>query len=259
MSDLQASGEVEIYLEGDYIPSDYFDGPQVFHESDAVVTFENGKVRISPNVKSCDYDHDAIRAWIARINYMLELRQVISTALYTFNGLAKVKVFADGHRVHDVSAETRIIVRPRVMATGVTLIPGSPQAEDPREMERVAHRTFMERGLRHVSNELAGKLIRSFSRARKDPSNLLVHLYEIRDAVGQFFGGEKGVREKLGVTRAEWSRFGQLANDAPVSESRHRGTHIELRPASEEEKLAAMGFARRLIEAYFLYLEETPS
>jgi pimeloyl-ACP methyl ester carboxylesterase len=88
----------------------------------------------------------------------------------------------------------------------------------------------------------------SFNALGKDPDNELVHLYEIRDALTERL---PDARTKLGITRSEWSRFGQLANDEPLRQGRHRGTNVgNLRDATEGELQEARRIARKMIEAY---------
>lgn len=88
----------------------------------------------------------------------------------------------------------------------------------------------------------------------KDPDNELVHLYEIGDALAKKFGD--AVRAKLGITRAQWSRFGRLANNEPLRQGRHRGKNAgNLRDATEGELQEARGIARTMIEAYLQFLE----
>jgi hypothetical protein len=94
-------------------------------------------------------------------------------------------------------------------------------------------------------------LVNSYYAAVQDPSNELVYLYEIRDALLKEFGGEGNVRRILGLTRSDWSEFGRLCNDAPLLEGRHRGQQINsLRKATEDELGTARRFAQVMIEAY---------
>jgi hypothetical protein len=100
------------------------------------------------------------------------------------------------------------------------------------------------------------KMLDSHARAAADPRNFLIHLYEIREALGMRHRGDSRAREVLGISAARWSRLGLLTNDLPLLEGRHRGKHqAELRPASAAEQEEAWGLADELIEAYLRWLD----
>lgn len=107
------------------------------------------------------------------------------------------------------------------------------------------------------NNPVLASLLRSYDAAVRDPDNELVHLYEIREAVSQRFGNEGIARRKLGITRTQWSRLGQLANDEPLKQGRHRGRSVTaLRDATEAELAEARTLGRAIINAYLFQLAE---
>jgi hypothetical protein len=64
-----------------------------------------------------------------------------------------------------------------------------------------------------------------------------VRLYQIRDALVKRFGSERDAKEALGVTTSDWKFYGQMANDEPVVEGRHRGKSLgPLRNATTDER-----------------------
>ena len=88
----------------------------------------------------------------------------------------------------------------------------------------------------HLENPLIQGLMASFGRAVADPADRMTHLYEIRDALSRHLGGEKEARRALGLTSADWSDLGRIANHEPIKESRHRGNHPVLpRPPRTKE------------------------
>jgi hypothetical protein len=91
----------------------------------------------------------------------------------------------------------------------------------------------------------------SYRAAVDDPSDEMVHLYEIRDALRNHYGNEAEAMSQLGVTKREWQELGDIANVRPVQQSRHRGDHVAGRqPATTAELETARRAARRLIEAF---------
>lgn len=98
---------------------------------------------------------------------------------------------------------------------------------------------------------LVDALLASHYAAAADPHNELVHLYELREAVSQELGGNARALKALELSKREWNRFGQLSNDMPIVEGRHRGKFVgKLRPATEEELVEARTFARTLFLRY---------
>ena len=97
-------------------------------------------------------------------------------------------------------------------------------------------------------------LLNSYAAAVKDPDNELVHLYELREAVVAKFGGEGAARRALGVSSANWSRHGRLANDEPLKQGRHRGKKVgNLRDATEGELNEARSIARLVVKSYLTW------
>jgi hypothetical protein len=100
------------------------------------------------------------------------------------------------------------------------------------------------------SSELR-ELVESYSRAVNDPTDELVHLYEIRDGLVRRYGSEVAARRALGIVRGEWNRLGTLANVEPLQEGRHRGKHPGAkRPATEAELVEVRSIARAWIMAF---------
>lgn len=110
----------------------------------------------------------------------------------------------------------------------------------------------------YSSDLVATSLLAIYNAAVNDPDNELVHLYEIRDSLSKLFLGEKEVHKTLKISTSEWSRLGQLANNEPLKQGRHRGKSAgRLRDATEEELIEARKIVRNFIEAYLVYLDES--
>lgn len=93
-----------------------------------------------------------------------------------------------------------------------------------------------------------------------DPNNELIHLYEIRDTLSKKFWSKDAACKALNITDKWWSRLGQLANDEPLRQGRHRGKNPgTLRDAKGAELTEARNIARHFVEAYLEYLESKNS
>jgi hypothetical protein len=105
-------------------------------------------------------------------------------------------------------------------------------------------------------DDLLGSMLRSNDASVRDQANELVHLYEIRDALSVKFGSDRSARAALAITSSQWSRLGQLCNDEPLRQGRHRGkTGGALRDASVDELFEARRIACDMILAYLRYLK----
>lgn len=111
----------------------------------------------------------------------------------------------------------------------------------------------------HLEDSTFKQPLQSYENALNKPQDMLIHLYEIRDALKRKFGG-KEAREELGISKTDWNKLGELCNAMPLKEGRHRGKHApeELRDAKPEELEKAKEIARDLIKSYVYYLEKNP-
>jgi hypothetical protein len=82
--------------------------------------------------------------------------------------------------------------------------------------------------------------------------------YILRDSLYQHFGGESAAKSAVGIFAAQWSRLGQLANDEPLTQGRHRGRQLgALRDATASELSEAREITRRMVEGYLWHLDSS--
>lgn len=93
------------------------------------------------------------------------------------------------------------------------------------------------------------RVLASSRTAASDSANELVHLYEVRDALAEHYGGEKGARATLGIPASEWDRLGRLANDPAIAQGRHRGRKVgPQREATVDELTEVRSIVRDWVE-----------
>lgn len=108
------------------------------------------------------------------------------------------------------------------------------------------------------SDEALARMLRSYRSAIADAEDELIHLYEVLDTLASTFGSQTEALRQIGQPKRKWSRLGQLCNDLPLRQGRHRGRVGEaLRSASEEELTEARSLSAGFIESYIEYLERT--
>jgi len=108
------------------------------------------------------------------------------------------------------------------------------------------------------NDEALARMLRSYRAAIADTEDELIHLYEVIDSLKSAFGSQSAALDRLGMSKPAWSRLGQLCNDLPLRQGRHRGRVSQpLRNASDEELEEARRLARNFIESYVNYLQRT--
>jgi len=246
-----------VVLEWTYSPPGFVEGGLRVDRSDYVMVANGGKVeaRIDPRVYDEDPGmrdelHDALNDRFLGI-------QLVTHSPYQLSGASMYRLHADRRR--DVTifpkdiASTTAIGSPDIVITDKDGNVFSDSRKDRTEKTQA----LTELVARYRSRDkTAASILNSYAASIRDPNNELVHLYEIRDALSSKFGGEKATRAKLAISGSDWSDLGNLANNAPVRQGRHRGKKVgELRDAAEAELKSARRIALAMIEAHFEYLE----
>jgi hypothetical protein len=105
-------------------------------------------------------------------------------------------------------------------------------------------------------DEALARMLRSYRSAIADKEDELIYLFEVRDCLTSVFGSQSKAFRSLRIPKPSWSRLGQLCNDLPLRQGRHRGfVKGSIRNASEEELQEARSLAANFIESYIKYLE----
>jgi len=243
-------------LEWTYTPPDYFEESIHIIRDRYEMTIENGKVEAKvidliyeENAEIWNQLHEALN------NRFLGV-QVLTHKIYELSKPSMCKIHPDGHKDFFLFIESSVIIH---SADSVDLVVRDKDGNivgDTRRERIDKKRTIAELSERHQANPVVKAILHSYHMAVMEPDNELVHLYEIRDALATKFGGEFVAVKTLGISRTDWSKFGHLANKAPVKQGRHRGQHIgALRDATNEELSKAHEFAQKLILSFLEYIE----
>ncbi len=241
-----------VVLEWNFSPPDYFEEALEISRQDYTMTIADGKVQAK--IDSAIYEanlsmrqalHDALNDRFLGV-------QLLTHRAYELSSSTMTRVHPDGHRDIFMEAEPgRIVISGNAVDFQVIDKDGNVISDSKRDrIEK--KKSLAELVTTHRATDgLLASLLRSYDAAVRDPNNELVHLYEVREALSVKFGGENGARSALGITSSQWSRLGQLCNNEPLRQGRHRGkTGGALRDATEGELAEARGIARAMIEAY---------
>ena len=242
-------------FEWTYTPPDYFEEPFEVVRDDYTMTILHGKVeaRVASNTFA---DNPAIRDEMhAFLNDRFLGAQLIAFRPYELSDSRRTCVHPDGRK--DVFIELKGVA---AVASG-GMVDIRVTNADGVVYDSKAERTAAKRRLAELvqfhrpSSPTLTAMLTSFGNAIRDPQNELVHLYEVRDALSVAFGGKSNVIAMLGLTSAGWSRLGQLSNDEPLRQGRHRGkSGVALRDATHAELQEAREIARSMLSLYVNHL-----
>lgn len=237
-------------IEWVYQPSDFFEAALVLSDADYDLNIADGKATAVLREPQDPIEATIENAIEDRIKLVFEVRLLQVARKYVLEGPRTVQHY-EGKRT--------VGIRICAVTLAVALDPVDCVATD--DAGNVIRDTRAERIARDRSEveSLAGKalnsptlrsLLDSYGRSLSDPSNALVHLYEIRDALAKHYLGDDRARQRLGISSKQWRRVGRLADDEPLEEGRHRGRHPVRRHAKREELDEVREIAKSWIRAF---------
>lgn len=238
-----------------FSPADYFEEPFEIVRDDYTMTISCGAVEARVAAKAFA-ENPGIRDEIqSALNDRFLGAQLIALRPYELSDSRRTRVHPDGRK--DVFIELK---GGMVVATGGTVDIRITNA-DGVVYDSKAVRTAEKRRLAGLvellrpSSPALTAMLTSFGNAIRDPQNELVHLYEVRDALSAELGGKSNAIATLGITSPSWSRLGQLSNDEPLRQGRHRGKNgAALRDATHAELQEAREIAGSMVSLYIHYL-----
>lgn len=246
---------VEVF-EWEFSPPDYFEESFQVVRDEYTLSVQPGKA--SARVPAAVYARDpSVRQRIqASLNDRLLGVQLLTFRPYTLSSARRIREHPDGRR--DIFIELEAATAVAIGGTvDLRLTAADGTVFSDTKAERIAEKRLLAERIekyRPTSPTLAS-MLSSFGAATRDPQNELVHLYEVRDALGAELGGKSGAIKSLGITAAAWSRLGQLCNDEPLRQGRHRGkSGGNLRDATDDELSEARELARSMLRAYVSFL-----
>lgn len=249
-----------VVIEWAYSPSDFLEDIPSLTLGDHTVAFNGGAALVTLPLTAYQ-DNNTVREQLtAALQDVFEAVQAVRSEPYTLKGPSVICTDSEGRRGVTIVAESAV-ARTTAFPPDILIHDAAGNVIMDTKQERHDRiRRMAELAQKHRQTDAPARaILSSYGAARRDPANALVHLYEIREALATHFGGEKAALTSLRVSRAKWKQFGALANDEPVMQGRHRGTHVgALRSATAEELEFAQAFARELIYAYLESLAVQP-
>ena len=249
------SAQAEVLLEWTYSPRDFFESPIEIARSDYTVDIDSGA--ISARLPASAFDADAQMKQRLHDSLFDRMRgvQLLTRKSFELSKPRLTRIEPDGRRHIYMELEGAVLT-----LTGgpvdFTITGANGKVVRDTKQERIdKKREWAELIAKYrPGDSILGAMLNSYATSTSDPNNELVHLYEVRESLSVAFRGETKACKALGISRANWSRLGQLCNNEPLRQGRHRGKSPGvLRDATEAELSEARNISRMMIEAYVMF------
>jgi hypothetical protein len=243
---------LDYFLQWHFTPKDYFEEDGILDVEGLRVTFGSGiaethipRARFDSDKEIRERLHNAVRKRFLMAQVLTHLPFVLSSpSLARWEEAGNLAVF-----MFPLPANVEAIVPP----PDLVLTDASGKIVRDTRAERIGAKREMGAAAAVLaqSDPLFSSLLESYSKAVEDPTNELVHLFEIKEALATHFGGEAQLSSILQISRTRISEFGGICNHSVLSQGRHRGKSIvSLRWASESELALARAVAKEFIVTY---------
>lgn len=252
---MKIEGKTGWFIQWSFTPANYFEKPFTINNELYELTIKDGKAIAEiaehagdPRLGLKEKVHNRLKARFAGA-------QLISHQAFKLSEPSLTKISQNGTTVYPETLELTM-----TMSCEMDFVhkdkEGNILADS--KSERINNKQLIaELAEKHCETNLVVKgLLASYTAAVNDPSNELVHLFEIRDSLSKEFGGKNAAIAALNIPTREWQELGRLANDAPLKQGRHRGKKIsQLRDATKAELESARKYTSNMLISYLQYLD----
>lgn len=249
--------EMKIEIEWNYTPPSYFEEQIICEREGYSIKIEDGHITAQMNADVFDSQPGFRDSLTQKLKDYFLGAQLTRRQPFEIHGGAINRVWPDGRR--DTTLVVQSAVHKHIVGNvDLVLTDGEGVVHDTHRDRIDTTKNLSELSARHAATDrTARKMLYSFDAAVRDPENELVYLYEVWEALQTKFRGEEKARKALGILRSARSRLTHLANDEPLNQGRHRGSHAgSLRDATTDELDEAMTIDRDMIASYLNYLDE---
>jgi hypothetical protein len=245
-----------VVLEWKFSPPDYFETPIEISRDDYTLIIADGRAEARIDDTLYTSNPSMREALHGALNDRFLGVQLLTHKGFELSKPMMTRVHPDGRRDASVEVEGVRVVATVQPVDFQIVDKGGNVATDSKRARIEKEKTLADLiSTYRASDGILASVLRSYSAAVGDPANELVHLFEIREALSGKFGGEMATRSALRISSSAWSRLGQLSNNEPLRQGRHRGkTGGALRDATDAELSEARGIARAMIQAYVGHL-----
>lgn len=240
------------------MPKEFFESTIEISRADYTVDIATGSISARMPASSFDADEKLKQRLHEALLDRMRGIQLLTRKPFELSKPRMTRIEPDGRRHIFVELESAVLTISGGLIDVVATDACGKVVRDTKQERIKKKRELAELVAKFCSGDKAlNAMLKSYQTSTSDANNELVHLYEIRESLASAFGGENKARAKLGISREGWSRLGQLCNDEPLCQGRHRGKNLgELRDATEAELSEARNISRQMIEAYLQFRDK---
>lgn len=254
IEDITNSQEIEI--EWNYTPLGYFEDKILLEQNGYTIEINAGYITAKMTADFFDSRpgfRDSLSEELKR--YFLGL-QIVYRKAFDIQGGVIIRKGPDGRR--DVTLVVHSMVHKHTMSNVDLVYTDSyGVVYDTRKTRIHTAHDIGKLSARYASDDqTARKILDSFNTSLRDPQNVLIHLWEIWDALQKNFGDRNRTESVLKLPSNARARLGKLANEVPLNQGRHRGRANSLRDATAEELDEAHIIAEKMVVSYLKYLDQ---
>lgn len=242
----------DVLLEWTYSPRDFFESAIEIARSDYTVDIAAGAVSARLPASAFDADEGIRQRLHESLVDRMRGIQLLTRKPFQLSKPRLTRIDPDGRRHIFVELEGAVLTLTGGLVD-ITVTDATGKVVRDSKQERIQKKASLADLVAKYSSgdALLKSMLKSYETSTSDANNELVHLYEIRESLSTAFGGETKARTALAISKGDWSRLGQLCNDEPLRQGRHRGKKFaSLRDATETELSEVRDIARKMIEGY---------
>lgn len=252
MSDSPAEDRIEIYWV--YKPSDFFDEKIELPRRDYTLYLEDGRVTAKLSAAVYEPGKHLRQALTLELENYFRFWQLQTRRTFELHKGGVDRIHADGTRESTLAVHS-VKVTLEVVAADVVIVDPDGTVHDARKEQFEARKKLVEAQLSLSSDADIRRMLESYDCSITTPSEELVYLYEIWDAVMDKFKGGPAAEGALGISHGTIERFNELTCNLPLRQGRHRGRHDVLRGATPGELDEARKIALEIVNKYLKYID----
>lgn len=236
-------------------PSDFLGGYESELFSRLQAKIEDGEITITRETQDV-IDPSKERDQIQRIiyNYLLSISLVHRKVAFS---LIPTDLAVESEGTRYLNAEVGIYVLSRMDIDCIITNKDGQIIADTKKERMARQQKLFDLINNYGGDPTALKILESYKNALDHGEKLLVYLYEIRDTLSKYFGNDETAKQMLNLSSRKWSKFGKIANDQSIKQSRHYSElSANSREITETERNLALSFAQNMIENYLKYLQQ---
>lgn len=247
---------VKTQLVWKYKPKNYFEQPITIDFREWDIKIEDGEAVALIDPQVLKNDEKVKQDMSRRILNQFQAVQLFTHRVFELGDCVRTDIKEDGKKVTYGGFHATVQVIGKVdyiVHNQEGKVTFDSKKERSRDQEKLTSLIDIYRN----KDQVLDHVLDFFQEAMSDTDDELVHLFNIRDSLKKRFGSKKDLLKSLDIDEDDYNRFGDLTNNLPLNQGRHKGLSVgELRDATQSELSEARRIAEKFIRSYLDYLDK---